>query len=68
MDDLRLPTDLEINLMVIQQEYLNNQYDIIKGLVVRHEAELAILWCITLGLLGATMVNSYTTWKAKANG
>ena len=57
-EEVRLPNDLEVRLMLIQQEHLNKEYDILKGLLIRHETEIAVLWCasivLTIGLAGLT--------------
>ena len=50
MDDLKLPTDVEINMMVIHQQYLSAQHDLMKQMLVLHENELAVLWLLVTGL------------------
>ena len=43
-DDIQLPTDLEIRLMLVHQEHLSQEYDNIRKLFAMHEVELAVLW------------------------
>jgi hypothetical protein len=63
MDDIRLPSDLEIRLMGIQLEHLNKEYDALIRLFRNHEIELAILWIAVLGLTGVLATQTYKEWK-----
>lgn len=64
MEDLtRLPTDVEVRLMSVQMEFLNNQYSKVEMLYKSHEVEIALLWCMVLGLGIAVSFNLYQNYR-----
>lgn len=49
-DDLTLPPDLELRMMIEHQRFLSEQHERILALLVSHEIELACLWLCVVGL------------------
>ena len=50
MDEVKLPPDLELRMMIEHQRYLSEQHERILSLLVSHEIELACLWQYSLPL------------------
>ena len=49
-DTFELPNDVQFNMSLIHQEWLSQQYDLIRSLVASHETELMLLWGCVVGL------------------
>jgi hypothetical protein len=56
MDEVKLPPDLELRMMIEHQRYLSEQHERILSLLVSHEIELACLWLSVVGLAIAVVV------------
>lgn len=52
MDELKLPSDLDIRLWVIMQEDLVKKYDSMNAMLRLHEYELMLMW----GLMVTTLI------------
>ena len=63
MEEVVLPQDVQINMMMAQQEHLVQQYETLRYLAVKHEQELAVLTLVILLLSAVVALDSYATWK-----
>lgn len=54
-DDIKEPADLQLKGLVITQEYLRQDYENVLKLLRLHEQELALLWLLSFGIIGATI-------------
>ena len=65
-DDVTLPPDLELRMMIEHQRYLSEQHERILSLLVSHEIELACLWLSVLGLAIAVVVQHSKLKEARS--
>jgi len=67
MDDIKLPTDLQVNMMLVHQEYLSQRYDQLVDTLKVHHIALQVLF-VVVGFTGGIMIAKKIQERKKANG
>jgi transcriptional regulator of acetoin/glycerol metabolism len=55
-DDIQLPPDLQLKMMVVHQQHLTEQNQQILKMLYLHDQEMALLWLAFCGMLALVLL------------